>query len=110
MNEFEHIAETVGKDTLAVVEFPFKRTAEFVTVINTAIKDATPVKAAVIDLVKQAEGLIADGADDVSEKGLNLPEDLQTWKDVQAFIDYLKGTFFPLVASIYTEVAAEVKQ
>jgi hypothetical protein len=29
---------------------------------------------------------------------------------VQAFIDYLKGTFFPLVASIYTEVAAEVKQ
>ena len=108
MNEFEHVIETVGKDALAVVEFPFKRTAEFVKVINSAIKDALPVKTAVIDLVKQAEGLIADGAEDVSAKGLNVSEDVQTWEDVQAFIAYLKGTFFPLVATIYTEVASEV--
>ncbi len=110
MNKFEQVAETVVKDVVSVVEFPFKRTAEFVSVINTAIKHEAPVKAAVIELVKQAEGLLADGAEDVSAKGLNLSEDLKTWQDLQAFITYLKGTFFPLVASIYTEVAAEVKQ
>ena len=54
--------------------------------------------------------MLADGAEDASAKGLNLPEDLKTWQDVQAFILYLKGTFFPLVASIYTEADAEVKQ
>jgi hypothetical protein len=40
-----------------------------VTVINIAIKDSAPVKAAVIDLVKQTRGLLADGAENVSTKG-----------------------------------------
>ena len=56
MNKFEHVAENVVKDAVAALEFPFKRTAQFVSVINTAIKNEPPVKTAVIGLVKQVEG------------------------------------------------------
>jgi len=103
-----NVIETIGKDILHGVEFPFVYTAKAIKVLNSAIKDQPEIKAAVIDLIKQAETVIGDTAKDVSEKGLVLTDDTKTLADAEAFFQYFRDQFCPLVAKVYSEVASDL--
>lgn len=104
-----NVIETIGKDILHGVEFPFEYTAKAIKVLDSAIKDQPAIKAAVIDLIKQAETVIGDSAKDVSEKGLVLADDAKTLADAEAFFVYFRDQFCPLVAKVYTEVATDLQ-
>ncbi len=108
-NPIVHGLEVEGKNTLKVIEYPFTRTAQFVAVLGTALKDEPEVKAAVVGLVKAAEAVIADAGEDVAAKGINIPEDLQTVADVKAFFVYFTGSFLPAVEAAYKDIDADTK-
>jgi hypothetical protein len=108
-NKIERIAETVGKDIVKGIEYPFVHTVQFVAVLNSCIKGTPAVKSAVIDLVKQAETVISDCGTDVADKGIDLTEDLKTLADAKAFFMYFKDVFVPLVETIYHEILADQK-
>ena len=100
--------ETVIKDVVHVVELPFTNAAKIAEILDTALTDEPKLKAAIIEVVNLGECVIADGAVDLASKGLNIPSDLETFKDIQVFFGYLKDTFFPLVSTIYAEVKTEI--
>ena len=104
-----NVIETIGNDILHGVEFPFVYTAKAIKVLDSAIKNQPAIKAAVIDLIKQAETVICDSARDVSEKGLVLTDDAKTLADAEAFFVYFRDQFCPLVAQVYTEVAGDLQ-
>jgi hypothetical protein len=108
-NPIIHGLEVAGKDALKVIEYPFARTAQFVAVVGTALKDEPEVKAAIVGLVKAAETVIADASEDVATKGIDIPEDLQTVTDVKAFFAYFSGTFLPAVEAAYKDIDADTK-
>ena len=108
-NEIERIAETVGKDIIHGVEYPFVHTAQFIAVIDTAVKNSPAVKAAIIDLVKQAEIVISDTGKDIAAKGIDITEDVQTLTDAKAFFVYFESVFIPLVETIYKEIVSDNK-
>lgn len=108
-NPIIHGLEVAGKDALKVIEYPFARTAQFVAVLGTALKDEPEVKAAIVGLVKAAETVIADASEDVATKGINIPEDLQTVTDVRAFFTYFTGSFLPAVEAAYKDIEADAK-
>jgi fibrillarin-like rRNA methylase len=104
-----NVIDTIGKDILHGVEFPFEYTAKAIKVLDSAIKDQPAIKAAVIDLIKQAETVIGDSAKDVAEKGLVLTDDAKTLADAEAFFQYFRDQFCPLVANVYAEVASDLQ-
>lgn len=106
-------AEDVGKGVEKAVEYAIVHPIEFCVkaeaVIASAIKDSPEVKTAVLDLVKQANGVIGDVATDIADKGINLSANAKTLTDAEAFFTYFKSTFIPLVESLYAEIKAEVE-
>jgi hypothetical protein len=108
MNKVEHVAETVGKDILHGIEYPFVHTAKCIALLNTALKDSPAVKQEVIAMIQQAESVIKDVGTDVAEKGVNIPADLQTLTDVKTFLTYFVGTFVPNMEAIYGEVKTDL--
>lgn len=104
-----NVIETIGKDILHGIEFPFLYTAKAIKVLDSAIKNQPAIKAAVVDLIKQAETVISDVAKDAAEKGLVLTDDAKTLADAEAFFVYFRDEFCPLVAKVYTEVAADLQ-
>lgn len=94
----------VGKDVehavLDVVEWLPK--AE--VVVTTAIKDQAEFRAAALDLVKKGATVLGDISTDVADKGINLTADKQTLTDAEAFFEYFKDTFVPLVETIYKQI------
>jgi hypothetical protein len=116
MNPIEHAVEVVAHDVkvaavdtahvvVKVVEFLPK--AE--KVIATAIKDDPEVKAAVLDLVKQATAVIGDVSTDVADKGINLAAGSKTLVDAEQFFSYFKSEFIPMVESVYAEIKTDVQ-
>lgn len=104
-----NVIETIGKDILHGIEFPFVYTAKAIKVLDSAIKNQPAIKSAVVDLIKQAETVISDVAKDAAEKGLVLTDDAKTLADAEAFFVYFRDEFCPLVAKVYTEVAADLQ-
>jgi hypothetical protein len=104
MNKFEHVVEVVGKDIWHGIEYPFVHTAKVLALLDTAIKDSPKVKQEVLAMIQQAEAVIKDVGLDVSERGVNIPQDMQTLVDVKAFVTYFAGTFVPAMEAIYSEV------
>lgn len=106
-------AEDVGKGVKEGVEFAIVHPIEFCVkaeaVLASAVKDSPEVKTAILDLVKQATGVISDVAVDIADKGINLTADTKTLTDAEAFFTYFKSTFIPLVESLYAEVKADVE-
>jgi hypothetical protein len=105
--------EDVGKGVEEGVEYAIIHPIEFCVkaekVLASAIKDRGEVKAAVLDLVKQASGVIDDVAIDVADKGFNLREDAKTLSDAEAFFAYFRSTFIPLVEKLYAEIKADTQ-
>lgn len=95
--------EKVGEDVLHVIEWPFKNAVEVSEFIADTIKDEPAVKQAIGELITQAKPVLSDLGDDVAEKGLNLPEDVQTLQDLQAFGSYFKNTFLPVIVAAYKD-------
>jgi hypothetical protein len=79
-------------------------------VIASAIKDEPTVKQAVLDLVKNAEQVFADGAVAVAGKGVDLVSDAKVLADAEAFFAYFKTEFCPLIEKLYGEVKADLAQ
>jgi hypothetical protein len=106
-------AEDVGKGVVKGVEFavihPIEFCAKAEAVLASAIKDSPEVKASILNLVKQAAGVIADVATDVADKGIDLQADTKTLTDAEAFFSYFKSTFIPLVEQVYADVKADVQ-
>jgi hypothetical protein len=106
-------AEDVGKGVEKAVEFAIVHPIEFCVkaeaVIASAVKDSPEVKTAVLGLVKQATGVIGDVATATAEKGINLADDAKALADAEAFFNYFKSTFIPLVESLYAEVKTDVQ-
>lgn len=105
MNKFEEVAEDVGK----VIAYPFTRTAQFVYVIDSVIKDSPIVRNDLITLVKNAETVIAECTVVTGEKGINLADDLKALQAAEAFFTYFKGTFLPEVESVYNDLETDTK-
>lgn len=105
----EHVAETVGENIVTGVEYPVEFLVKAERVITSAIKDQPQIKTSVIELIKQAQGVIGDVATAGSAKGLDLASDAKTLADAEAFFAYFKNTFVPLVEQGYSEVAADIK-
>lgn len=107
--------EKIGHDLkVAAVdtEHVIVRTVEFLpkaaAVIASAIKDQPEVKTAVLSLISQATVVIGDVATDAADKGIDLAADAKTLADAEAFFDYFRSTFVPLVEAVYAEVKADV--
>ena len=108
-NKFEHDVATVAKDIGKVVAFPFTKTTEFVELLDTVVKETPEFKAAILQLVKLADVIIADGAKDIAEHGLALPDDLQTLTDIEAFATYFQSTFVPVAEKVYKELKTDIQ-
>jgi len=114
MNEFEKIAEDVGK----VVAWPFDHAAKLIELIDAGMKDAPAAKAAVIGLIQKGESLVtggavigAEGAAAVAADGTNAAADTAVLVGVEteatnaeSFWRYFTGTFIPEVEAIYKDV------
>jgi hypothetical protein len=105
MNEFEKIA----KDVAHVIVWPFVNTAKFVTILDDAIKDEPPVKAAIVGLVAAAEKVATDTTVAAVGKGVNVPADIQAVTDAESFFVYFKNSFLPAIESAYKSLAADTK-
>jgi hypothetical protein len=104
-----HDAKIVGEDVIKGIEYPVTFLIKAGKVIASAIKDQPQIKAAVLELIQQAEGVVGDVASAASTKGLNLASDARALADAGAFFSYFKDTFIPLVEQVYTEVAADLQ-
>lgn len=103
------VAETVGKDIVKGVEYPIEFLVKAEAVIASAIKDQPEVKTAILGLVTQAQTVIADSAGVLANKGVDFSADSKTLADAEAFFEYFKNTFIPMVEQIYAEVKADIQ-
>ncbi len=95
-----HGIEVAAIDVAKVAECPVTFLIHAEKVIVSAIKDQPEIKAAVLELIKQAETVIADVAKAGSADGINLEDDAQALTDAEAFFTYFKYTFVPLVEHV----------
>lgn len=80
-----------------------------IKVLDTAIADQHQVKAVVIELVKRSMGVIGDFSTAVASKGLNLAQDSAALADAEAYFQWFRDTFCPVIESVYHEVAQDLK-
>ena len=78
-------------------------------VLATAIKDQPEIKSALLKLVQKASGVLASGTVAASDRGIDLAADAATLAAAEDFFAYFKGTFVPLVESVYTEIAVDLR-
>jgi len=116
MNPVEHVAEEIGHglrvagmDVVKGIAYPFVHTAQFCSVIETLIKEESPVKTAVIQLVQDAEAVDVDAVVAIASKGLNIPADIAAFKDVVTFFNAFRSQFLPVVESAYKELQSDIK-
>ncbi|MCU1247073.1 MAG: hypothetical protein JWQ49_102 [Edaphobacter sp.] len=103
-----HGLKVAAEDVIKAVEYPVEFLVKAEKVIASAIHDQPEIKAAILSLVKQAQTVIADTVGAVAGKGLDLAADAKALADAEAFFEYFKSTFIPLVEKVYTEVAADL--
>ncbi len=100
--------ETAATDVVKVVtdSVSFLNKAE--SVIVTAIKDQPAIKAAILQLISQANSVIADGSKAVASDGTNIAADGITITAAEVFFTYFEKTFIPLVESLYYNIKADL--
>lgn len=110
-----NVFETVGHDLRIAavdvakgVEYPIEFLVKTEAVIASAIKDQPEIKSAVLNMIQQAQVVIADTVGAVADKGIDLTADAKALADAEAFFEYFKNTFIPLVEQIYSEVKADL--
>lgn len=103
-----HGLKFAGKDIVKGIEYPFVHTAQFCSVIATLIKEESPVKDAVIALVKDAEAVDVDAVTAIASKGLNIPADIAAFKDVVTFFNAFRSQFLPVVQAAYKDLKADI--
>lgn len=91
-----------------VVEAPFSEADKLGELFATVEKDVPEVKTAALQLVSLVEGVGADVATDLSEKGLNIPSDVKTFNDAAAVYSYVVTTLVPLFKQVYNDVKADL--
>lgn len=104
MMELEKIAVDIGhgfKIAASDVARGVEALPKVIIVLCVALKDEPGVRDAVVGLISTMKPLIADGAADFASKGLNLPEDVQTIRDLQGVVHYVKDTFIPKISAAY---------
>ena len=118
-NEFEKIAEDVGK----VVAWPFDHAAKLIELIKAGMQDEPAAKAALIGLIQKGESMVTGGAAvgvattaAAAGDGVNLAADAAAVGAVEAeaanaqtFWAYFKGTFIPEVEAIWKDAEAIVE-
>jgi hypothetical protein len=104
-----HGLKVAAEDVAHAVELPITFLIKAEKVIASAIKDRPAIKEAVLDLVKQAESVVADAGIAAASKGIDLASDAKALADAEAFFEYFKSTFIPLVEQVYKEVAADIQ-
>jgi hypothetical protein len=109
MQKIEAGVVTVAKDIAYGVEYPVEFLTKAEKIIASAIKDQPEIKTAVLNLVKQAQTVIADSVSVAAGKGIDLVADAKALADAETFFGYFKSTFIPLVEQVYAEVAADLK-
>jgi hypothetical protein len=109
IEEVGHGLKAAGKDIVKGIEYPFVHTAQFCSVIATLIKEESPVKDAVIALVKDAEAVDVDAVAAIGSKGLNIPADIAVFKDVVTFFNAFRSEFLPVVAAAFKELQGDIK-
>lgn len=109
IEDVSHCLKVAGKDIIKGIEYPFVHTAQFCSVIATLIKEESPVKDAVIALVRDAEAVDVDAVTAIASKGLNIPADIAAFKDVMTFFNAFRSQFLPVVEAAYKELQTDVK-
>ena len=118
MNEFEKIAEDVGR----VVAYPFTHAAKLIELIDKGLADEPAAKAAIVGLIQKGESLISGGAAvgtsvtaAASSDGTNLAADAAAVvaveteaKSAETFWQYFTGTFIPEVEAIWKDVETAI--
>jgi hypothetical protein len=97
--------ETIIQD----IEKPFEKSVQLIKLIDAAFVDATPIKAAVLNLIKAGELAVSNGAALVASDGLNVPADVAEVTDIVSFFTYFKSTFLPLALVEYNLLDAAAK-
>src|SRR4030088_2121832 len=100
LNVFQKIEAgvvTVAKDIAHGVVYPVEFLVKAEKVIASAIQDQPEIKAVVLNMIKQAQGVIADSISVAAGKGIDLAADAKALADAEAFFGYFKSTFIPLV-------------
>lgn len=105
MNGFEKVAVAVVRG----VEAPFKYADKVEKLLATALKDEPELKTAIVGLVQRVETVVGDASADIATKGLNLPGDIQTIRDVQSLAVYVRDDFAPVVSKVWGDVAVDLK-
>jgi hypothetical protein len=101
--------EEIGEDVLHAVEYPFVHTAQAIAVLSSLIKHSSPVKDAIVALVKAAEVVDVDAVSVIAAKGIDVPADIKAFADVEAFFIAFKTQFLPVIEAAYKDLAADVK-
>jgi hypothetical protein len=66
------------------------------------------VKTAIVGLVEQFGTVEPDFVNLITEKGLNLGDDLKGVKDVEVLFNYFKNTFLPVIETAYADLKKDV--
>jgi len=92
-----------------ILSYPFTHAAKMAHILSVTGKDVPELKDCIVGLVEEGEKVGADALLAIGQKGVNLPEDLETLKEAQAFFAYFKTTFLPQVEQIYADLIGAAK-
>ena len=113
MNALEHVFVEIGHGfKLAAVDIAkgVDELPKAIHVLVVTMKDAPVVRDAILALIAQMKPFISDATLDVAEKGLNLPEDIQTIHDFETLVSYFKNEFLPKLESAYKDEEQAITQ
>lgn len=103
-----HDAKVVGEDVGKTVAYPFTNAIHFARILETGLEDEGELKNDIVELVKLADIVIADGSLNITEHGLNIPDDIATAKSIETFFSYFGGTFISEVEKVYSDLKKDV--
>lgn len=102
--------EDAGKGIKDAVEYaivdPVGFTVKAIAVLKAANADTPAVKTAFEGLFTQANNLEGAISSEIAAKGTNIPEYVTLFNEAKALIDYIKGTFVPVVEKTYADLKA----
>jgi hypothetical protein len=104
-----HGLKVAAEDVAKAVEYPIEFLVKAEKVLASAIQNQPAIKTAVLNMIKQAETVIADTSTVVADKGFDLTVDAKALADAEAFFGYFKNTFVPLVEKVYSEVTVDLQ-
>lgn len=100
--------KTVGEDLVKGVEWLPEHLLQVAEVLGQVIKDSPTVQAELKTLIGKVDAVSALIGSDVAEKGLSLPDDLNTIHAIQDLVTYLTGTFFVTISQEYKVIKGDL--